>query len=678
MSPALVAPPADWAAPKDALAKAPAPESCSPFPMHLLFGIFVAILLVLSFLGWGRLASVAAFGESRGDWPFQAAWGICVVALLGGVLNALGAVSVAMNLAILAAGLVLCGFQLRKALPIAALRAAAKDSPRAVLLVGGTALVAFAIVVVSLHHIRWEPNDDAVAYAMFPRKMLDTGRLVEPFSNRRIVSFGGYHYLHSLILSALSHGELQLLDRGLGTALTGAGLVCFARRRLASPWVVACLAGLAFLLHPPIRVNLASTSILSLLSFALLETFLLTGESRGLPVWKRAALLALAAAGLLSMRANALAILGPLTLALVLTERRPAEESYALGQRVRLLVGIGLFAALLLFPWALALAQSSGTPFYPVVQGYYNAAIPMSVPMAPAAYVKFLWENITYSNLQILFLLAVVGAALRAVSLPVLCYVFCSLLTAIATMAAFNLSTGWCMARYHCPFTRLAFILTLAAWMTYLLARLPSYEHLNASGVVAKMRIGLIGVVSVLCAIAVGTLFVRAGWGADLREHGYNPVRVLEGRVQENYKAALPLRGTYRSALATIPDGSKVLAAVDAPFLLDFTHHDIVCIDDVGVVSPPPGLPVHGDAEALASYLTELGFTHLLHVKPARSTTIYTRTFWGQPDLEVIWKLRAPYFLWFFDAIEKLDATREVTFDSDAAVLIALNRNSSP
>ncbi len=637
--------------------------------MLLVAGLFTAAAVILSFLGWGSLVSRLVFGKVTGAWPFRAAWGMAAVALVGGILNSLEAVSVPANLAVLTAGLLLSA-PLMRSLPD--WRQAIGSSPGPALLITGVAVVVLVVVAASLFPLRWEPNDDAIAYAMFPRKMLDTGALVEPFSNRRIVSFGGYHYLHSLILSLLSHHELHLLDRGIATVLTGSALVCFVRHRLAAPWSIACLAGVFFMLFPPIRVNLAPTCVLSLLSLTLLETFLLSGEARHISPWRRAVILALVTAGLLAMRANALAIVGSLTVALVLSERTPGVHGMA--SRLRLLGLIGVVGAILLTPWAVALAHSSGTPFFPLIKGYYNNAVPMSVAKSAGEWVSFLWENFTYAHLQYLLGFALVAYAIGAMPGAMMCYVVSALLTALATIAAFNLSGGFCMARYHGPFTTVAFVLTGAALGTH------AWHWVSRAkfGTDTALRRVLLGAGVAACLVVAAAALTRGGWRAELKEHGWNPQAVLEARVQASYQAALPLGEKYRQALATLPPRSRILAAIDAPFLLDFKLHEIICIDDIGVVNPPPGLPLQGGGEALRSFLTGLGFTHLLYVKPDISKTIYSRALWSKPDLEPIWRLRAPYCLAFFDAADALAATGPVLYDSPDAVIISLSAASLP
>jgi hypothetical protein len=357
--------------------------------MLILIGLLVALLMVASFVGWGRLVSITLFGSPTGDWPFQAAWGICLLAVIGGLLNALGWVSATVNTAILVAGI---AFLFIPRVPRCDSRHTFRSRNRADVVAFACLAVASVItIVLSLFPLIWEPLDDAIAYASFPRKMLETGNLIEPFSFRRIVGFGGYQYLQTLAYPFLSHGALHVFDRGIVTSLVAAALACFARRRLGLSWPLASLGGLAFLAHPLIRVNLAPASIFSLLSLSLLESFELTAERPAIPTLKRAAILALLIAGLLSLRANALAIAGSLVLILVLSERNACGRiSSSLRAKLGLLVQVAIVTAVLLLPWSLALYRSSGTFFFPLFKGNYNPAISMCVPLDGMSYLRFL------------------------------------------------------------------------------------------------------------------------------------------------------------------------------------------------------------------------------------------------------------------------------------------------
>jgi hypothetical protein len=61
-------------------------------------------------------------------------------------------------------------------------------------------------------------NDDQAAYLIFPKKILGSGTLIDPFSMRRITTYGGHSFLQALaILGAPSTLQASLLDLGICT-----------------------------------------------------------------------------------------------------------------------------------------------------------------------------------------------------------------------------------------------------------------------------------------------------------------------------------------------------------------------------------------------------------------------------------------------------------------------------
>jgi hypothetical protein len=631
--------------------------------MHLITGTGLALCLLASFVGWGRLVAAALRTGGKVGMPWEAAWGTCAVMLLGGILNAARLVSEPVAVGVVVVGCALFfGFSgMRDAVAVAR-RWMAFPMSLQLLLSVAAAFGAFTIFF-SLYPIRWEPNDDALAYAVFPRQMLEAGWLNEPFSVRRILGYGGYQFLQALILAPLTSFELALLDRGVMTVLGSAALACYLRRRIGTSRAVALLSGIAFIAFPLLRNNLSPTSILSFLSLALLETFHVVREQRGWPMWRGAALLGLVAAGMVSVRVTAVGVVGSLLAMLVAVDRSRWRESAGL------LAGAGAFAAFALTPWAWTLMQSSNTPLYPIVPGNYNRQAVFSEPMPPAALARYLWECLSLANVHFLLLLTAAGVVARCVSREVVCYVLCAVITAVVTMVSFNLWDAWGHLRFHGPFTTVAFHLVIGSW----LAR---HRWFAAEGFAFRTRFTVpapVRLAAVLAAFAVVLpVLVRGralGEGSSGGALDFDAT--LRARVKAEYPMALASAESYAAALAMIPTGSTVLSAVDSPFLLDQHQHTIVCIDEVGTVSPPPGLPLGGSPEALEAYLRRCSIDYVIFVRPENAMALYRTEVWQAPAVE-IWKRRAPYFLWFFDSLEKLAATDRLVFENRAAAVLSL------
>jgi hypothetical protein len=359
------------------------------------------------------------------------------------------------------------------------------------------------------------------------------------------------------------------------------------------------------------------------------------------------------------------------------------------------MVQVAVVTGLLLLPWSLALYRSSGTFFFPLFKGNYNSAISMSVPLDGMSYLRLLASSSLYSGLPVLALLLLVGLAFRAMPRAVICFCLAAMLTSLAMVSAFNLADLQALHRYYSPFTSVAFILVVAAWLAFLLpllaqsptwswvrktcSRIPSHLENRTVRWSAGLAVGL--------AIAAGFcgLLMKATGGVDWRRQRdwrtLSLARSLEGRASRTYVAALAHADGYQAALATIPKGARILAEVDAPFLLDYRQHDILLIDDIAVVSPPPRFPVNGGSEELAGYLRGQAIDYIMYVKPTlpwreSMSGGYNRHWWEsmKDTKDPNCRLRAPNYAWFFEAMEGIAARYQCLHDSSDAVVVSLKQ----
>src|SRR5579871_6852313 len=134
--------------------------------ISVVFGFFTALILCLSFVGWGKLVALATLGTQRGGWPFQAAWGMCALTILGGLLNVTRLVSASVNISIVALGIV---FWLLLSQPRtlfagwSSLKLTPQDRFAVVILI----IVSGVIVASSVVPSPWNAADDSLAYAAF-------------------------------------------------------------------------------------------------------------------------------------------------------------------------------------------------------------------------------------------------------------------------------------------------------------------------------------------------------------------------------------------------------------------------------------------------------------------------------------------------------------------------------
>jgi hypothetical protein len=285
------------------------------------------------------------------------------------------------------------------------------------------------------------------------------------------------------------------------------------------------------------------------------------------------------------------------------------------------------------------------------------------------------------------------GLAFRAIPRAVVCFCVAAMLTSLAMVSAFNLADVQALHRYYSPFTSVAFILVVAAWLGFLLPRLSQFPawlslrrawlkmtpHLENRTV--RWSAGL--AVGIVLTAGLFGLLIKATGGVDWRRQRdwrtLSLERSLEGRAARSYVAALTHADGYQAALATIPKGARVLAEVDAPFLLDYRHHEILLIDDIAVVSPPPRFPINGGPEELAGYLRGQAIDYVMYVKPTlpwreSMSGGYNRKWWEsmKDTKDPNCRLREPNYAWFFGAMEGIAARYQCLHDSSDAVVISL------
>jgi hypothetical protein len=109
-----------------------------------------------------------------------------------------------------------------------------------------------------------------------------------------------------------------------------------------------------------------------------------------------------------------------------------------------------------------------------------------------------------------------------------------------------------------------------------------------------------------------------------------------------------PWEADYRSVNRLIPDGSRVLAAVDLPGLLDMGRFRLATLDFAGAVSPPPHLPFVAGPAPTVAYLRTLGYDYIVAESPGISGIYFYPLYIRDLRLQVYFEREdAPfYFAW--------------------------------
>ncbi|HSN13040.1 MAG TPA: hypothetical protein VLT61_00305, partial [Anaeromyxobacteraceae bacterium] len=514
-----------------------------------------------------------------------------------------------------------------------------------------------------------EVHDDFTAYLEFPRRLLQTGTFVEPMSSRRIATLGGGVYLQSLLFPLWGPAAVPLVDVGLGQLLAwGAALAIRplgqgrAHRavRLGAPLFVLALGSAHELYsHAPMRL------VFGLVVVLLAATAAAAGKQGA-----RAgdfAVVAASGVALVSLRNSlvAFALLvacGWAVVGLVRRDRRLARD---------VIVSAAAMIALLL-PWCAVSWRSSGTPFYPLLEGTFRSGA-FSAPMALGEKLAFVGDVLARVGAHWVLLVGIgawlLGAGARAVAVGA----GAAVVTCAATAFSLTGFDSYNIFRYSEPM-----LLGALAFAACALG-----AALADGGVAGRGRraVAFAGASMVAVAVLVPLRLVVY----DREVEVWCPRRALRATAAFAVASAQALREpfapfaskgseVYASAQAAMPRGAAVAAAVARPFLWDLGRQRIDSVDIPGVVSPAPGLPSGGGADALAAYLRQLGYEFLAFTPPATGPSLYQRSRWqalARGHLPM-WRDLGGRVGAFLDDVDALSRERRVVYTSGEIVVVDL------
>jgi len=449
--------------------------------------------------------------------------------------------------------------------------------------------------------------DDFPAYFTYPKMMLDTGTFLDPFSFRRMSALGGQSALQTLTLAFLPWKYGNLLDRGIALLI----LLALVHELIAGNSTRAyltrlCLVVLA-LTFPVPRLNTTSELTGVVLLLALLRAFDLVTE-KALSGWNGPLLIGALAGATATLRAQNLYAVGILLLGyfswrLWDGRRQPVPVR---NQALMTFAAIGLF----LLPWLIVSQLSSGTFLYPLIRGNQQAGFaPFSANFSAFAFLSFVGGFFFLTN-YLLFFYPVCLIAPGRIRQVVLVIALCLLALSIAMVAKFTSSDYPDLYRYLMP---LGFGFFL--YMCGIVGRQVVAAESGTGWSVWPPRVIIACLSAALLVGYQGLIFKRA-------------IPQLIGMIQTSFTTNYPftvwpdivvrsidnVSKDYAQGMSRIPPGSKVLIAVDYPFLLNYRTQHLYNIDEAGAASPKPGLPYFQGSAAVKSYLQGLGITYIAYV----------------------------------------------------------------
>jgi uncharacterized protein YozE (UPF0346 family) len=617
--------------------------------------------------------------------------GVSVVLFLGGVQASLHVVSPASNAFIITAGVLFFLAYVRRARQLSSpgghgkTRAPEKQAPFPYAL---TSIVRILAVTVIAAHLlgtilpHWrDNNDDWLAYFHFPRMMLETGTLVEPFNFRRLGSLGGSSYLGTFLYPLLSTSALPFADVGLGTLLLWAAALGFfhekkkalssygLRREVFAFLAVVVSASAALYNHAPVIVPLA---LFVGLFWAALQQNSASSAETGDGI-----LLGVMAGSIVTMRNNFVLFVAVFLVfhAVLLFGRR--------GSRGRMMRTVGLsFVVMLLVlgPWFALSHESSGTILYPLFKGNYTFPGGLQVPMSLQQNMNFILTNVKSAKLLEFALLVSIAAVLGQYPLFFAALFIASIVTVAGTALALTVSDSFNVYRYSLSFLLAGLVVVSGAIL------------MHETGPRENRRVKRALKIFFICLTV--WWFVWPAHFSQNRSYRVwrfslmpandvayrvnalvDSVRILSART---FSSALNPghSAEYEEVQEYLPDNAKFLSMAMKPFLWDFTKQEIHTLDCIGQASPPPGMPIFGGPDAISRYLRALGYEYIVYTPPEseEDNVLYNRRYWLRvfDRQQPLWGSWAPYFLYFFDYLQSMEERGSVVFRNEYLKVIRL------
>ncbi len=635
-------------------------------------------LVLASFAGWGGALNARLFPRRRADLGLRIAWGWGITVALGGLLCALGLAGRRMLFALVWGGLLVAWTQgagvlarwagrPRPFLRRRRLRRLVADLP---FLAGAAALLTLGGVqaLASLIKPAFNVNDDPLAYFPFAREILDRGTLTQPFSLRRISAYGGTSVLDAIQLAIdVPETHLHLLDKGLGLVSVLALVLGQARASRRSGRALLLLVMSLVVALPDTGINSSSmrTAVVFFLGLYRTLTWAPIAEARGL---RPALPVALLAAGACTLRQNFLVTIAAI---LVLAYATPIVRSLRLRPRVhdeaplgragpwrvplRVDRGAVIDAActagllvLLLAPWWALAQRWCGTFLFPARKGFYNPAYSFFPSRQLGDTVRYIWANVSYglpAKVAPLFLAAAVTIRDRTPRAPLAAVTWGSIVGYLGLLLGYPAADVLNQGRYHFGFT-FAAVLAIA---------LAAAEHAGHRATPGRARAAQVASATlVVTAISLQLYGERHATADAYRGFLDKVTRILPPWVVPGPDPA------YRALQAPVPAGAPIATLVDNPSRFDHRRNRVACLDMIGAVSPPPGLPLARGGEAVAEYLLGQGYRYVVVVRPSAAASLYRRDIWQrqQKSSDPVWMASAHFYLEAFDAFDDLRATR--------------------
>lgn len=604
------------------------------------FAFFWGLAVLGAFIGYGRLLSHLCGWEKKESlgWGIQAALGMAAVVAVGGWLLLCEVSTTPVMVALVIAGDAAAFFYFfrndAKNLARFDRGAFLKDLPLWIL-----AGVVYAASVTWPGNI--DANDDLMCYFSLAERIAQVGNIAEPFNMRRTFALGGHVYLQAIVQSATSERTGHLIDMGISKLIIfGFFMQQTVRLREKSP-ILRFLLATFLLIFPIPRINTNSflTGVCLIVPFLFLWYRFTLNRKKGL---KSIFQLSLLLGATLTMRPTYLLL--PLLGTIALFAWNLACRTKNFKEIFDGHLKMWFLTFILIIPWMTMSWITCKTPFYPIFNGNTNPNF-----CSFGSQEGFLMDFFTALS-------TLVRPEMVVFLIPLLSPFFVRtnafiVLTSGCTFITFSYLVFKCGVAMQLDVMRVSLAIPIAVtlFLAIYLCNCLCEETYTDQELIEKSKAKQFLVLNIFCMFLV---YFQPAFNLTSNSIAsiYSQITSPSSFLPPEYKKE------YRDLQGLTPPGTTILAAVDAPYLLNYKRNRIYNIDCIGGASPPPGIPFFQGPEKLKKYLKNLGVKYILSVDSDKAIGYLTRKNWTENKrTEWYWsEYWAPPALDFIDNINSL------------------------
>lgn len=620
------------------------------------FAFWWGITILAAFIGYGRGISALAGWKNKEiqGWGMQASIGTGVVIGFGGILLLFSMARQPVLVALVAIGAMLAVF-------FVLFDISKRNYDFKIEGLRNDFILWVLVFIIYATSVAWsgsiDPTDDFQGYLTMPEKISQTGTLSEPFGLRRAYTLGGHVFLKALVQCVTSERTGHLLDMGICKFILFGLLLGLTREiRTTAPLLRFCFILLVLIIPVPrINTNSSLTGVCLLVpALFLLDSFFKE------PNKKLVIQIGLLIAATITMRSIYIGPLGAACAIYAVWNCLEAKNWNSIIFQFRQNLNLWFVAFAALASWFAISQMDCGSPL-PLFFGgninpeFANTGSKEGILMDASVAMAFIFQPEVFVFL-IIALLPLFFDSSRFVKASCLATLICVFYIA--------LKGGACLTRDLYRFS-FPIILSQVILSFIELSRLSFNSDADSN---LKQSLNLKWILSI--ALSLFTLMhFSTGFSflsetiTSLYHQICRPGPFLPPQYQQEY---IQLQGI---ALR----GEKILAAVDAPYLLDYTRNQIANADVIGGMSPSREMPFFKGPEALKKYLLDQNIKYILAVDWDKGLVSYNRKSIKENKREwFVNEVQTPYALNFMESVDSLDKSEKSVVRGPTCRLIKL------